>query len=488
MRSVFANLGTLQRVLLGISFILIFSAWSGTADLQDGLIVRNANTGDTPLQIILPEGAQNVPGVVIAHGFGGSKQLMLGYGYGLARAGYAVVLLDFPGHAANPTPMDDNLQDGLSTALDRLTAQPEVNPAEIALLGHSMGSGAVMSAGVERPEYFSAVIAVSPTSAQVSPAAPPNLLLQAGSLEPRFVKNAERLLAQAGGSQPDHRSGLARELEIIPGVEHITILFSPASRQSALAWLEETFERSSPSPPPDLRMLWYALHLIAWLLLGSVIAPAVREMLPRPAASEVTWAKWAAVLVLPYLVSLLFVLFDPLVEVGNLLGFVVGGGLALWFLILGSAMWVTVLPKGKPSIREILLGAAFFAVVWTALGLVAQFTWMQWFLIAPRLWRWPLIALAVLPWKLSLGTLLAGSNGRGRVLAWLVYSLVLVSALLVLAFFVPGMFVISLIAPVIPFVLGVEMWLGSMFRTPWSYGLGSALFFGWMIASFFPLG
>ena len=40
-----------------------------------------------------------------AHGFSGSQQLMLAYGYTLAHAGYAVILLDFAGHGANAQPL-----------------------------------------------------------------------------------------------------------------------------------------------------------------------------------------------------------------------------------------------------------------------------------------------------------------------------------------------------------------------------------------------
>jgi hypothetical protein len=40
---------------------------------------------------------------------------------------------------------------------------------------------------------------------------------------------------------------------------------------------------------------------------------------------------------------------------------------------------------------------------------------------------------------------------------------------------------------VLPLVLAAESIAGSAFDDPWAYGLGSTLFFGWLIAALFPL-
>ena len=56
----------------------------------------------------------------MAHGFAGSRQLMLGYGYTLAQAGYAILLWDFAGHGANPQPLTpDSLQATVDAAIRR---------------------------------------------------------------------------------------------------------------------------------------------------------------------------------------------------------------------------------------------------------------------------------------------------------------------------------------------------------------------------------
>ena len=57
-----------------------------------------------------------------------------------------------------------------------------------------MGSGAVLERGIAHVELVRAVVAVSPTDADVDAEAPRDLLLLAGANEGRFVTNAESLL------------------------------------------------------------------------------------------------------------------------------------------------------------------------------------------------------------------------------------------------------------------------------------------------------
>jgi hypothetical protein len=118
---------------------------------------------------------------------------------------------------------------------------------------------------------------------------------------------------------------------------------------------------------------------------------------------------------------------------------------------------------------------------------MAQFTWMQWFLIPQRFLLWPLVGLACLPWKLATGDILQGLNNWKRAGFWLLQSVLVVGVLALTVSLVPGMYVVTLIAPVLPLIFGVEILLGKRFEDPWAYGIGSALLVGWMIASFFPL-
>ncbi len=70
--------------LLLLAILLIVSSWVGIVVARSGLEVRSLHQAGVPLLYLAPQQAQNIPGVLVAHGFAGSKQLMLGYGHVLA--------------------------------------------------------------------------------------------------------------------------------------------------------------------------------------------------------------------------------------------------------------------------------------------------------------------------------------------------------------------------------------------------------------------
>jgi hypothetical protein len=90
------------------------------------------------------------------------------------------------------------------------------------------------------------------------------------------------------------------------------------------------------------------------------------------------------------------------------------------------------------------------------------------------------------------GALAAGyaqhqANGWTRAGWWLGQSLLLVAGLVLAASLVPGMSVLILVAPAVPLVLAMESIAAIAVDEPWAYGIGGALFFGWLIATLFPL-
>jgi pimeloyl-ACP methyl ester carboxylesterase len=301
--------------------------------------------------------------VLVAHGFAGSKQLMLGYGHVLAHAGYAVMLWDFDGHGANGTRLQRyELQQNLDVALQALLEQPQVDPDRLALLGHSMGSGIVMNAGIrervseaDRRYRFAATVAVSPTGANVTPQSPRNLQLQAGSGEGRFVSNAERLLAQAGGENTNLAAGQGRSLVVIPGVEHITILFSDGSHEAALRWLDATFSRTNGSQYVDRRMAWYGLHLLGWLVGLAAIAPLLTQ--PQTLVTKIApIQRWAGLIIAPLAATAGLVVLSQRFDLQNLGGVQVGGAVGVWFLLAGLT-WLGVLARlPRPTLRALGLG------------------------------------------------------------------------------------------------------------------------------------
>jgi dienelactone hydrolase len=490
MQKIISKLGIARIIVIVIAILLIAGSWWNVARMYDGLTVRRFVQDEVPLLFLAPEEGADVPGVIIAHGFGGSQQLMLGYGLSLARAGYGVMLLNFSGHASNPNPLSSSrasLQADMDVAFEALSAQPEVNSEQVGLLGHSMGSGAVMNAGIANPDRYAAVIAVSPTGADVNPNRPPNLMLQAGEWEGRFVENAEGLLADAGGASEDFTDNRARRLEIIPKVEHITILFSAHSRDAAAEWLSHSFGVERPLDYKDTRMTWTWLHQLGWIMLAIASAPLIKlqsESLPRQ--PKAVW-RWLGFLLAPVVATIALILLGSWSGLSTFLGMHVGGALAIWLLLMG-AVWLAMAVRPRaPRWQNLLWGGLLFALIWIALGLISQYTWFQWYLIPSRLWRWPIFALACLPWKLALGHALKRAKGWGKAGLWLVQSVVAVAALFMVGTTVPGMFVLVLFAPVLPIILGIEVLISKPFDDPWAFAVGNAMFFGWLIATFFPL-
>ncbi|HEY9877716.1 MAG TPA: alpha/beta fold hydrolase [Leptolyngbyaceae cyanobacterium] len=475
--------------LLVLAILLIVSSWLGIAVARSGLEVRSLQQEGLPLLYLAPQEAKAVPGVLIAHGFAGSKQLMLGYGHVLAHAGYAVMLWDFDGHGANGTRLQRyELQQNLDVALRALLDQPGVDPNRLALLGHSMGSGIVMTAGVRSPDRFAATVAVSPTGANVTSRVPRNLQLQAGGGEGRFIVNAERLLAQAGGENTDLAAGQGRELVIVPGVEHITILLSDGSHQAALRWLDATFEKLQDSQYVDRRVGWYGLHLLGWLLGLAAVAPLLKQSGTEAASpSPSPIRRWLGLVVAPVAATAGLVLLGQRLELQNLGGVQVGGAVGVWFLIAGLT-WLGVLGRlPRPTLRTIGLGIALFGFLWVAFGAMAQVVWLQWWLIPLRLRLWLPLAIACLPWFLASGVVQQHLGVGKRLLWWLSQTAILIGGFVLTLNFLPQLGFMFLLLPLFPPLVGILSLVAGLLNRVWVYAIGSALFFGWLLAAGFPL-
>jgi pimeloyl-ACP methyl ester carboxylesterase len=474
-------------VILIIALLLIAVSWWQVAAAPRGLVVRQLSRDGVPMLYLAPAGAHEAPGVLLAHGFAGSRQLMLGYGYTLAHAGYAVMLWDFAGHGANPQPLaPDSLQAGVDAAYGAMIEQPEVDPSRLALLGHSMGSGAVMIAAIRDPERYAATIAVSPASADVTPDAPSNLLLQAGSLEAGFVGNARMLLAEAGGERGGFAEGRARQLTVIPFAEHISILFRGESHRAALDWLANAFGEPRVTAYVDRRIIWYGLSLLGWLLALIALAPVLRPAVPEQAPGS-RWLSWVALPVAALIASGMLALLNPGVALARFGGLMVGGAVGLWFLVAGLIWLPSIRSLRRPALADLGWGVGVFAVLTLACGVMASYVWLPWWLNLPRLARWPLLALACLPWFLAAGMAQRGAGAGVRVLWWLVQSLAVTGGLFLALMLMPSLSFLVLLLPLMPVLLGIVAVAGAASGRAWAYGLGGALFIGWIIAAVFPL-
>jgi dienelactone hydrolase len=462
-----------------------------------GLEVTTVRDAEPRLLVMAPDGVAPAsrPLVLIAHGFSGSTAIMRGWALTLAHAGYTTVLWDFQGHGTSPEPMPSSsgggsLQATAEAALAEALARGYGDPERVAILGHSMGSGVAMAFGIDRADT-AATIAVSPTGAEVTPELPRNLLLMAGSLEGRFVRNAEQLLGEAGSEGGDHAAGTARDLIVVPGVEHISILFSPAAHAAARDWLDAAFGvQPGAQDYADRRVLWYGLGALGALLLGAGLAPLVAD--PGDDAVKPRRPLWwrlaalaggavGATLIL-WLVSLAGV------ELHQMLGLLVGGYLLVWFGIAGVLglllLWVR---PGAPTLRAVLGGLLAFAVLWLGAGLLAEWVWLPWLLIPRRLVLWPLGVALTLPWFLAAGETVYGTRLGGRMGWWLAHTLVLAVALFLALQLSPGLGYLILILPMFPIIIGLHALAAAPHRGSWPFAISGALFVSWMLLAVFPL-
>jgi dipeptidyl aminopeptidase/acylaminoacyl peptidase len=103
------------------------------------------------------------PAVVVMHGWGGNAALMLPLARPLHEAGYATLFVDARCHGASDDDSFASLPrfaEDTEHAFAWLAAQPGVDAERIALLGHSVGAGAVLFAASRTPQV-AAVVSVA---------------------------------------------------------------------------------------------------------------------------------------------------------------------------------------------------------------------------------------------------------------------------------------------------------------------------------------
>ncbi|TVQ21146.1 MAG: alpha/beta fold hydrolase [Spirochaetaceae bacterium] len=491
----------MHKIVAVAAAALILVGVAGIVAPRRGLSVREYTVEGMPVRVFVRRDmdSASAPGVVVAHGFAASSRMMTGYAYTLAHAGYAVAVMDFAGHGANRNRLEgggDRLQADVDAVVDVLIAQPEVDRGRIAIVGHSMGSGAAMTAAIRRPDLFDAVVALSPTGAEVTPDLPRNLLLMAGGWEPRFVANAERLLDQAGG---ERNTANARALVVIPNVEHIGIVFSARSQTQTREWLDSVFDATGPSFT-DRRPLWFVALVVGAIGLALASAPVIRRA--RPVGAERGAGDLPAVrddrfvlrgIVGPVVAVAALAAATALTRVSggaglaNLGGIAVGGALSVWFGVCGVIWLLVGFRPAPPRVASLLLGLGLFGVLFAAVGLAGEQIVFQWMLTAFRALRWPFASLLVLPWCIAAGYAQSGRTAAGRIGVYALVAAPTTVALAIVGLFIPGFFFVVLILPVVPIVIAVMMAIGAAADDPWAYATGTALFFGWLLVAVFPL-
>ena len=471
--------GSVGIALLVIGGLLLGLAGSGTTTLrtvQDG----------TPVEVVLPRvvPTDGAPGVVVVHGFAGSARLMRTWSLVLARAGFVVAAPDLAGQGRSTSALGDvdDLAVDVARAHAVLIAQSGVDPERTGMLGHSLGTGAVLAA-IEAGVPARGVVLVSPTDGPVDADAPADLLLMAGALEPRFAANARDLLERAGGAGGLPGDGDARAISVVARVEHVTILFAPEAHRTSVAWLAAALDHT-----PIEGRSWSPI--LGWLLLvigATLVWQAVAGRLASPAAPPRRRRGSAVALIAGALAATAsLVVLQRSVDLPEVTGMLVGGEVGVWFLLTG-ALWLRfgdrpARPDGRDAGWAVLTGA-----VGVALGAAASLAWLPWWPVGVRAALVPLLVLACLPVTIGAATAVQGRHGAAALGTWAVVAGALTLGLGLAAVVVPGVGFLVLLLPLVPAVVGLLLALAAPLDRPWAAGTGGAVVLGWLLAVLFPL-
>lgn len=270
-----------------------------------GLTVSSTTVGETPVTLYQP--ARPGPLVVVAHGFGGSRQMMESLSLTLAKSGMTVASFDFLGHGRHPGRLSGDVTVVTGTTARLVDQTLEVSqalraqaaPGPVSFLGHSMATDVVIRAAKTLPDP-GAVIAISMYSEAVTPTFPARLLVVSGAGEPHLRQVALRALTQVGdGTEGETltQGPITRRVAVAPGAEHVGVLYSPTTQRETAAWVQAALGLDAPPIAPDRGGLWTlgllaALLALIWPLAGFV------PVRPQPAL-PIKAALWPMTLPIP---------------------------------------------------------------------------------------------------------------------------------------------------------------------------------------------
>ena len=485
--------------------------------LVAGAVVLLASSGDvarsstmagaTPIRVVAPEGGVRSPAIVLAHGVSGSAAMMDPMASALARAGHVVVMPDLPGHGGNSAPLEDAV---LEPAVgDAVTAAAELTGLPVAVVGHSMGAGAVTSWAVDNRSE--ATVGISLPSAEdlpEDPARPRNLLVLWGSVEQaRFSEAALAALragypdAEPGQTYGDPEQGTARRAVEIAGAEHISVIYRQQSYEEVAAWL------GAGDPRGDARMVGVLLVLVGGVLAARPLlalaggpgqpgrgsggsggsegtAPLGSDGSEATAPLGVGWSLAVlsgAAVIAGLGAAALQPLTDrvPVAVTGYLLGW-----FAVGTLILGMVTQRRRALRG--TLRGLGWGALAGSVLALAMAMPARLTWAAYALVGPRPWVFGVLVVVLGAWFWAESRLIDGTWGWRRAVVLVSSRLLVVVGLLAAVALLGAPGFLTLTVPLVVPILLVLAILGGWARDPAAAAAAQSIPLALVMATTFP--
>jgi dienelactone hydrolase len=521
---------TRNLILLAIAAVLAIVSVLNLVAAGNGITRRAETINGVPVEIFTPANASGpLPAVLVVHGFSGNKQLMYGFGYTLARNGYAAALIDFAGHGASLDRLPNDpagdaqyikLAGNIDTALGWLRQQSFADPARIAILGHSMGASAVARFGSEHSDVpVTIALSLGNFGAQLpnDPSQPRNFLIQVGANEfAGFVQGSTAGLTVAypqgvaGQTYGDFAQGSARRLVLVPGVEHITILFSHDTYREMLRWLDAAFGVAAPDRPLqfDSRMGWVLLFYLASAIAFLPLAKWVLRVFGFAAQADtgkpaVTGVRVILMTLMAAVLAVIVLRLDwlPYRWVPLTVGNYVGAFFLLHGLVAGAYVWaqqrytplpakagITFQPASLKPLVPVLLLTAYALVTF---GVPAHLAWNNFALAGDRAWIMLVLFVCCFVFFWADEMLVARASRRARLGLYAATKIIVLVALMVAVFFLgaPGFLLLLLPVMVVLFLwFGLySHWLYGLTRAPWAGALLNAAVFAWVISATFAL-
>jgi pimeloyl-ACP methyl ester carboxylesterase len=390
----------------------------GSGPMRDIFVDGGPACPAAPVRILEPAGGAPRGAVIVFHGLGANRIIMLAPGQQLAAAGLRVYLVDSPGHGDNTAPYSYAAEEQCARdLLERLEHNGEITPRRTILLGHSLGGALV----IRLADFFlsAATIAVAPAPMIPPHRSPANLLVVAPQIEMGPIAAMEKRLEAAAGSErtsaEDFRQLRAFRMLRVPWRSHTSVLFDPATTRIIARWcLDALGAVGTSAPEPDFGAFgggW--LGMCGLILLFPAAASAAAQFFgfhvplpddgrPRALFAVVAWALAAT------LATTLLVFWVPLRPLRMYSADYLASLLLLAGVPLAFALGREARPSGErkggagPTTGSRVVAGALAG---TTLGLVTILAfggWMNWQLTdawpnAARWERFPLLALILLP-------------------------------------------------------------------------------------------
>lgn len=404
-----------------------------------GLLVERLRVDMTPVTLIRPPtSAAPLPLVVVAHGFGGSRQMMDQIAVTLARGGLAVASFDFPGHGRNPALLSPDVTRIEGTTTDLVRATLEVTEAmrarpgigqSVSFVGHSMATDVIIRAAAETSNVAS-IAAISMYSDAVTEEHPENLLIVSGAREDHLREVALGALHQVAAGAGENETAVAgdvrRRAVVAPFVGHVGVLYASRTLEEIAPWIAASAGQSlAASWAPDQTgwvagVLLVALAALAWPL--AALLPA-RRTAPPPALPRRTY--WLAVLLPVPLAALTAHLTST--TLAGAAGFdALAAAFAIWaavqLVVLSRAGIRPLVPDALGSLAYLVWGLGVFALALDRYGAAFLPT-------GPRIQALAVLALGCVPLMLADSMMVAGATLWRRIVARLMLIATLAGAM-----------------------------------------------------------